>query len=40
MNTDLLQQIVDALARQNQLLEGIDWKIWEIYQIAKKEIDK
>lgn len=23
-----------------KLLEGIDWKLWEMYQMMKKELDK
>ena len=33
-------QLLELMIRQNQLLESIDWKLWEILKIQKKLVDK
>jgi hypothetical protein len=41
MNETQAQQLVDAITRQNQLLEGIDWKLWELFKhIVPQEEEK
>lgn len=34
MNQEQLSKIIELLEKQNQLLEGIDWKLWEIYKVT------
>jgi hypothetical protein len=40
MNEAQAQQLIDAITRQNQLLEGIDWKLWELYQHLVPQVEK
>ena len=30
-------QLLELMIRQNQLLESIDWKLWELYKSLVKE---
>jgi hypothetical protein len=37
-NTNTQQdQLLELMIRQNQLLESIDWKLWELYKSLVKE---
>jgi hypothetical protein len=38
MNEEQTEQLLELMIRQNQLLESIDWKLWELYKnLVKKE---
>jgi len=37
MTEEQAEQLIDVLIRNNQLLEAIDWKLWEIYNYTKGE---
>ena len=32
-------KLIELLTAQNKLLEKIDWKLWEIYGMMKKELE-
>lgn len=43
INTNTQQdQLLELMIRQNQLLESIDWKLWELYKslVKDEESDK
>ena len=31
------EQLLELMIRQNQLLESIDWKLWELYKSLVKQ---
>lgn len=38
INTNTQQdQLLELMIRQNQLLESIDWKLWELYKSLVKD---
>ena len=34
----LEEKLLAALAKQNTLLERIDWKLWELYKLANEKL--
>jgi hypothetical protein len=34
----LEEKLLAALAKQNTLLERIDWKLWELYKLANEKM--
>ena len=41
MNETQAQELINAITKQNQLLEGIDWKLWEIFKhLVPEKADK
>jgi hypothetical protein len=34
---ELTEQLLELMIRQNQLLESIDWKLWELYKSLVKQ---
>ena len=34
---ELTEQLLELMIRQNQLLESIDWKLWELYKSRVKQ---
>ena len=35
---ELTEQLLELMIRNNQLLESIDWKLWEIYNMMKDNL--